>query len=114
MNLAHEIVDPQHNKRLLLDHAVVVVGGEITKAAAQLDRQRPLSSQPQPNHVHRPDDGGLVVGSEELADGLGQQLDAPVQVEYLARVRLSEHLSELLEHAADDRLFAVIRCRRLL
>jgi hypothetical protein len=31
--LAHEIFDPEHNKRVLVDHAFIVAGGEITKAA---------------------------------------------------------------------------------
>lgn len=33
MMLAHEIFDPEHNKRVLVDHAFIVAGGEITKAA---------------------------------------------------------------------------------
>jgi putative NADH-flavin reductase len=31
--LAHEIFDPETNKRVLVDHAFIVAGGEITKAA---------------------------------------------------------------------------------
>lgn len=33
MMLAHEIFDPETNKRILVDHAFIVAGGEITKAA---------------------------------------------------------------------------------
>jgi hypothetical protein len=33
MMLAHQIFDPETNKRVLVDHAFIVVGGEITKAA---------------------------------------------------------------------------------
>ena len=32
MMLAHEIFDPEHNKRVLVDHAFIVADGEITKA----------------------------------------------------------------------------------
>lgn len=33
MMLAHEIFDPESNRRVLVDHAFIVAGGEITKAA---------------------------------------------------------------------------------
>jgi len=33
MMLAHEIFDPEANKRVLVDHAFIVAGGQITKAA---------------------------------------------------------------------------------
>ena len=33
MMLAHEVFDPEHNRRVLVDHAFIVAGGEITKAA---------------------------------------------------------------------------------
>jgi hypothetical protein len=33
MMLAHEVFDPETNKRVLVDHAFIVAGGEITKAA---------------------------------------------------------------------------------
>jgi hypothetical protein len=33
MMLAHEIFDPETGKRVLVDHAFIVAGGEITKAA---------------------------------------------------------------------------------
>jgi hypothetical protein len=35
MMLGHEIFDPETNKRHLVDHAFIVAGGEITKAAQQ-------------------------------------------------------------------------------
>jgi len=33
MMLGHEIFDPEIGKRVLVDHALIVAGGEITKAA---------------------------------------------------------------------------------
>src|ERR1700678_3994541 len=33
MMLAHEIFDPETNRKVLVDHAFIVAGGEITKAA---------------------------------------------------------------------------------
>ena len=33
MMLAHEIFDPEINRRVLVDHAFIVAGGEITKQA---------------------------------------------------------------------------------
>ncbi|WP_021593133.1 hypothetical protein [Actinomadura welshii] len=33
MMLAHEIFDPETNRRVLVDHAFIVAGGTITKAA---------------------------------------------------------------------------------
>jgi hypothetical protein len=33
MMLAHEIFAPETNRRVLVDHAFIVAGGEITKAA---------------------------------------------------------------------------------
>ena len=35
MMLAHEIFDPETNRKVLVDHAFIVAGGEITKAARQ-------------------------------------------------------------------------------
>jgi hypothetical protein len=43
--MAHEIFDPEHDDRVLVDHAFIVAGGEITKAATQLARQRPRRIQ---------------------------------------------------------------------
>ncbi len=45
MMLAHEIFDPETNKRVLVDHAFIIAGGEITKQARnwlgnQLDNNR--------------------------------------------------------------------------
>jgi len=36
MMLAHEIFDPETSRKVLVDHAFIVAGGEITKAAQQL------------------------------------------------------------------------------
>jgi hypothetical protein len=33
MMLAHEIFDPEINRRVLVDHAFIIASGEITKAA---------------------------------------------------------------------------------
>ena len=33
MMLGHEIFDPEINKRVLIDHAFIIAGGEITKQA---------------------------------------------------------------------------------
>jgi hypothetical protein len=33
MMLGHEVFDPESNKRVLVDHAFIIAGGEITKAA---------------------------------------------------------------------------------
>ncbi len=33
MMLGHEIFDPETNRRVLVDHAFIVAGGEVTKAA---------------------------------------------------------------------------------
>jgi hypothetical protein len=33
MTLGHEVFDPETSKRALVDHAFIVAGGEITKAA---------------------------------------------------------------------------------
>ena len=33
MMLGHEIFDPETSRRVLVDHAFIVAGGEITKAA---------------------------------------------------------------------------------
>jgi hypothetical protein len=35
MMLGHEIFDPETNRKVLVDHAFIVAGGEITKAARQ-------------------------------------------------------------------------------
>jgi hypothetical protein len=40
MMLAHEIFDPETNKKALIDHAFIVSGGEITKQARNLLGQR--------------------------------------------------------------------------
>lgn len=33
MMLAHEVFDPETSRRVLVDHAFIVAGGQITKAA---------------------------------------------------------------------------------
>ena len=52
MMLAHEIFDPETNRKVLVDHAFIVAGGEITKAARQLLGGQARRDQAQPDHVH--------------------------------------------------------------
>lgn len=84
----HEIFDPESSRRVLVDHAFIVAGGEITKAARSwlgnaldasrrsqslfmgprrhsepLHRHQPVSSPRRPAH-RRPDP--WLTGSDEL------------------------------------------------
>jgi hypothetical protein len=45
MMLGHEVFDPETNKKVLVDHAFIVAGGEITKAARQWLGDRLNASQ---------------------------------------------------------------------
>lgn len=40
MMLGHEIFDPESNQRVLINHAYIIAGGEITKAARNWIGQR--------------------------------------------------------------------------
>jgi hypothetical protein len=55
--LAHQIFDPETNKRVLVDHAFIVAGGEITKQAQAwlgnaLDNAMRSQIIRSPIHVH--------------------------------------------------------------
>ena len=45
MMLGHEVFDPETNKKVLVDHAIIVAGGEITQAARQWLGDRLNASQ---------------------------------------------------------------------
>ena len=75
MMLGHEIFDPEIGKRVLVDHAFIVAGGEITKAArawlgnkiddlaAPADHLHGTGRHPESVRRHQPTvaDGGLAV-----------------------------------------------------
>jgi hypothetical protein len=64
MMLAHEIFDPETNRRVLVDHAFIVAGGEITKAAKNwLAQQLDLSKRSQILFMDRDDILNLYVVS---------------------------------------------------
>jgi hypothetical protein len=46
MMLSHEIFDPEFGKRVLIDQAFIVAGGEITKQALNWARQRTRPDDP--------------------------------------------------------------------
>lgn len=56
MMLGHEIFDPELNRRVLVDHAFIVAGGEITKAARNwLGNKLDASKRSQINFMDRED-----------------------------------------------------------
>lgn len=56
MMLGHEIFDPELNRRVLVDHAIIVAGGEITKAARNwLGNKLDASKRSQINFMDRED-----------------------------------------------------------
>lgn len=64
MMLAHEIFDPETSRRVLVDHAFIVAGGEITKAAKNwLAQQLDLSKRSQILFMDRDDILNLYVVS---------------------------------------------------
>jgi hypothetical protein len=71
MMLGHEIFDPETNKKVLVDHAFIVAGGEITKAAQQwIAGQLDASKRSQIIFMHRDDILNLyVVNSVPLPAG---------------------------------------------
>ena len=72
MMLAHEIFDPETSRRVLVDHALIVAGGEITKAAKNWLAQRlDLSKRSQILFMDRDDILNLfVVSSIPLPAGV--------------------------------------------
>ncbi len=71
MMLAHEIFDPETSRRVLVDHAFIVAGGEITKAAKNwLAQQLDLAKRSQILFMDRDDILNLyVVSSLPLPHG---------------------------------------------
>jgi hypothetical protein len=54
MMVGHEIFDPETSRRVLVDHAFIVAGGEITKAARNWLGNKLDASKTQSNHVYGP------------------------------------------------------------
>lgn len=80
MMLGHEIFDPEINRRVLVDHAIVVAGGEITKAAknwlgGQLDAVR----RSQILFMDRDDIVNLFVSSGMSVPGEEDKLDSIIE-----------------------------------
>ena len=85
MMLVHEVLDPGINRRVLVDHAFIVAGGEITEAArAWIGNTPDASKRSQVMFIDRDDILNLyVVSSLPLperallpnagADGLGDE-----------------------------------------
>jgi hypothetical protein len=62
MMLGHEIFDPETSRRVLIDHAFIVAGGEITKAAKNwLGERLDASKRSQVMFVDRDDILNLFV-----------------------------------------------------
>jgi len=72
MMLGHKLFDPEINKRVLVDHAIIVAGGEITKAARNwLGEQLDTSARSQILFMDREDILDLhVVNNVPLPDAL--------------------------------------------
>lgn len=71
MMLGHEIFDPETNRRVLVDHAFIVTGGEITKQAKNwLGQKLDASRRSQILFLDREDILNLyVVSSLPLPEG---------------------------------------------
>jgi len=54
MVLGHEIFDHDIGKRVLVDHAFIVAGGEITKAARNWLGKQARRLETESAHVHGP------------------------------------------------------------
>jgi hypothetical protein len=54
MMLSDEIFDPESGKRVLIDQAFIVAGGEITKQALNRARQRTRRLAATADHLHGP------------------------------------------------------------
>ncbi len=77
MMLGHEIFDPEIGKRVLVDHAFIVAGGEITKAARNwLGNKLDASKRSQILFMDRNDILNLfVVTNLPLPSALGKRPD---------------------------------------
>lgn len=65
MMLGHEIFDPETNRRVLVDHAVIVAGGEITKQARNwLGNKLDASKRSQIQFMDRDDILNLFVAAD--------------------------------------------------
>lgn len=71
MMLGHEIFDPETNRKVLVDHAFIVAGGEITKQAKNwLGQKLDASKRSQILFMDREDILNLyIVSSLPLPDG---------------------------------------------
>ena len=65
MMLSHEIFDPEFGKRVLIDQAFIVAGGEITKQALNWARQRTRRLAATVDHLHGPQRHPGLVRSEQ-------------------------------------------------
>jgi hypothetical protein len=65
MMLGHEIFDPETNRRVLVDHALIVAGGEITKQARNwLGNKLDASKRSQIQFMDRDDILNLYVAAD--------------------------------------------------
>jgi hypothetical protein len=65
MMLSHEIFDPEFGKRVLIDQAFIVAGGEITKQALNWARQRTRRLAATVDQLHGPQRHPGLVRSEQ-------------------------------------------------
>lgn len=79
MMLGHEVFDPEIGKRVLVDHAFIVAGGEITKAARNwLGNKLDASKRSQVMFMDREDILNLfVVSSLPLPSGASLETELP-------------------------------------
>lgn len=83
MMLGHELFDPETNKRVLVDHAFIVAGGEITKQARNwLGEKLDATKQRQIMFMDREDILNLyVVSSLPLPEGASLSIGSPLEEE---------------------------------
>jgi hypothetical protein len=84
MMLGHEIFDPEIGKRVLVDHAFIVAGGEITKSARNwLGNQLDASKRSQILFMDREDILNLyVVTNLPLPQGATSEADVTEEDEF--------------------------------
>ena len=79
MMLGHEVFDPETNRRVLVDHAFIIAGGEITKAAKNwLGGKLDHAKRSQVMFMDREDIVNLFIVTN-VALPKGAQLSAPVK-----------------------------------
>ena len=83
MMLGHELFDPETNKRVLVDHAFIVAGGEITKQARNwLGEKLDATKRSQIMFMDREDILNLyVVSSLPLPEGAFLRIGSPLDEE---------------------------------